>query len=165
MAALRASQHRLLSMAMIHERLCGAPGIDLIDFEEYTRALIKQLFDSCGMHSGRVTSRLDCSRVLLKVEQAIPCSLILNELVTNALKYAYPNGAQGQVKIGLHQASDGIVTLLVSDDGVGLPEGCERKDSSSMGLTIVDLLVKQIGGKLNVATRPGTEFRLEFGVR
>jgi two-component sensor histidine kinase len=114
------------------------------------------------MQRGPVTSCLDCSQVFLKVEQAIPCSLILNELVTNALKYAFPNGAKGQIKIVLHEASASLVTLLVSDNGIGLPEGFNWKDSSSMGLPIVDLLVKQIGAKLTVATRPGTEFRIEF---
>ena len=147
---------------MIHERLCGDPGVDQIDFQDYTRLLVKELFDSYAVHGGRVTSHLDCSQVFLKVEQAIPCSLILNELVTNALKYAYPNGAKGQVKISLREACEGAVTLIVSDEGVGLPEGCDGSDSSSMGLPIVDLLVKQIGGKLNVKTRPGTEFRIEF---
>lgn len=161
-AALRATQHRVLSVAMIHERLCGDPSIDLIDFEEYTRMLIIELFDSYGMRRGPVTSCLDCSQVFLKVEQAIPCSLILNELVTNALKYAFPNAAKGQIKIVLHETSAGLVTLAVSDNGIGLPDGLNWKDSSSMGLPIVDLLVKQIGGILTVATRPCTDFRIEF---
>lgn len=161
-AALRATQHRVLSMAMIHERLCGDPRLDVIDFEDYARVLVNELFDSYTVQGAHVTKHLSCSQVFLKVEQAIPCSLILNELVTNSLKYAYPNGAKGEVRISLHETLAGLVTLVVSDDGAGLPGTLNWKDSSSMGLPIVDLLAKQIGAKLTVTTRPGTEFRLEF---
>jgi len=100
--------------------------------------------------------------VRLQIDQAIPCGLILNELVTNALKYAYPNGKRGEVVIELRESDAGMVTLSVSDQGVGLPAEFDWSNSASMGLPIVDLLTQQLGGTLAVRTSPGASFTIEF---
>ena len=161
-AVLKESQHRVVTMALIHEQLYGSQHMDQIDFAEYTQTLVNELFYSYTGSADHVTGRLDTSRVLLKVEQAIPCGLIVNELVTNALKYAYPDGQSGEVIIGLTETADGVVNLSVSDRGIGLPEGLDWTNSESMGLPIVDLLAKQIGGKLSVRSGPGAAFTIEF---
>jgi two-component sensor histidine kinase len=163
-AALKQSQQRVASMAMIHERLYGSRQMTQIDFGEYTQTLVNDLFDSFAGSADHVVSRLNTERVLLEVEQAVPCGLILNELVTNALKYAYPAGRKGEVVVDLRESAAGLVTLSVSDQGVGLPEGLDWQNSESMGLPIIELLTQQIGGELKVRTGPGTAFTGEFRV-
>jgi len=161
-AALKESEQRVVSMALIHERLYGSRHMDRIDFAEYTHILVGDLFYSYTGSADHVTGRLNITPVLLDVDQAIPCGLILNELVTNALKYAYPPGKSGEVVIELGETPAGLVTLSVSDDGVGLPAGFDWQESQSMGLTTVDLLAKQIGGKLSVHSGRRTAFTVEF---
>ncbi len=161
-AALKESQQRVHSMALIHERLYGSLQADYVDFEEYIQTLVSDLFFSYSGSTRRLTSRLRTSPVFLKIEQAIPCGLILNELVTNALKYAYPNDENGEIVVALHESALGYITVCVSDEGVGLPEGFDWHASHSMGLPIVDLLANQLGGEIRVHSHPGATFSVEF---
>ena len=160
--ALNETYMRILSMSLIHERLCADGQLDLVDFGEYTEALMHELFHSHTGSSDRIVSRLHIQRVILNADQAIPCGLILNELVTNALKYAYPDNGSGEVFVELYESESGFVTLAVSDHGIGLPEGLDWKNSNSLGLPIVDILARQIGGELIVGARPGASFSVEF---
>jgi PAS domain S-box-containing protein len=155
-AALKASQHRIASMAHIHELLYSSQFMDEIDFAEYTHTLVNELIQSYSVFGNAVTARFDTMPVFLKVDQAIPCGLILNELVTNALKYAYPPGMTGEIMVDLRENAAGLVTLSVADSGVGLPDGFDWQNSKSMGLPIVDLLTTQIAGTLQVRTASGS---------
>ena len=161
-AALKESHQRVLSMALIHEQLYGNQEMDQIDFADFTQTLVSELFRSYAGTAKRVSHRMNVDEVRLQIDQAIPCGLILNELVTNALKYAYPNGKRGEVVIDLRETDGGMVTLAVSDQGVGLPAGFDWTHSESMGLPIVDLLTQQLGGTLAVRTSPGASFTIEF---
>jgi PAS domain S-box-containing protein len=160
-AALKDSQHRVYSMSLIHERLYSGQQMDEIDFGEYTRALVDAVFSSFSERAVQMVSRFDTSHVRLNIDQAIPCGLILNELITNAVKYAYPSGQGGEILVEMSE-TEGRVSLTVSDHGVGLPEGFDWNASKSMGLPIADILAKQIGGTLSVRSRSGAVFTLEF---
>lgn len=161
-AALLDSRLRVLSMALIHEQLYSNDQWDAIDFEEYAKLLVSAIFHSFGGSANLVISRFNTSRVLLDVDQAIPCGLILSELVTNVLKYAYPDGKGGEVVIGLGENVKGTITLSVADNGVGLPADVNANEPTSMGLEIVNLLANQLGGILTVQSGPGTRFTIEF---
>jgi two-component sensor histidine kinase len=149
-------------MAHIHELLYSSPSMDRVDFAYYTQTLVNDLLRSSNGAGRALEARLNTPQVFLSVDQAIPCGLILNELVTNALKYAYPPGTSGEIAVGLSEDAAGSVTLTVADRGVGLPQGFDVQDSKSLGLLIVDLLAKQLGGTLAVQTHPGAAFTLEF---
>jgi PAS domain S-box-containing protein len=159
--ALRESHQRVMSMALVHERLYAGQNMSEIDFGEYIQTLVKDLSNAYGGSAGSVICRSDTAHVLLNVTQAIPCGLILNELVTNALKYAYPPGQTGEVMVTLSETL-GLVTLSVSDQGVGLPKGMDWRNTESMGLPIVALLSNQIEGTLSVHSSPGTAFTVVF---
>ena len=105
---------------------------------------------------------MNTAKVFLEIDNAIPLGLILNELTTNALKYAYPNEMTGEVVVALHETESRHITLQVSDNGVGLPDGFDWTNSSSMGLPIVDMLTHQLGGRLSVRTRPGASCTVDF---
>ena len=113
-------------------------------------------------NSERVHCRLNTVPVFLKIDHAIPLGLILNELITNALKYAYPPDASGEVMVDLDQTKDRRVRLSISDQGVGLPDDFDWTNSESMGLPIVDMLTHQLGGTLTIRNRPGAAFTVDF---
>ena len=161
-AALRESQQRVLSMAMIHERLYAGKQMAEVEFDDYARALVHELVYSYAGRKGNVTGRLLPPSIRLNIGQAIPCGLILNELVTNALKYAYPDGRDGEVLVELHETPAGRIRLAVSDRGQGLPPDFDWNNTKSLGLRIVDVLAKQLGGTLTIESGQRTTFILDF---
>ena len=162
--ALEDSQRRVRSMALVHEQLYGSEQPDELDFGEYATSLSTDLFSAYSVNSSVVRLRLDVDSVPLHVDQAIPCGLILNELATNSLKYAFPEGREGEILVALH-CQGGRVTLRVADDGVGLPAGFEWRQSKSLGLRIVDILTLQLHGTLEYKPGAGAEFTLSFPKR
>lgn len=161
-SSLRESQQRVLSMALIHERLYTGKQMAAIEFDSYARTLVQELVYSYAGRSGNVTGRILPPPIFLSIGQAIPCGLILNELVTNALKYAYPAGQQGEVIVELHESPEGRIRLSVSDCGKGLPPGFNPQTAKSLGLRIVYVLAKQLGGTLTYETGERTTFVLDF---
>jgi PAS domain S-box-containing protein len=174
----RESQDRIRSIALIHEKLYRSHNLAEIIFDEYLRALIENLFLSHGVTAGRITVQYEMESMLFTIEKAIPLGLIVNELVTNALKHAFPAGQQGEIRIGLHgyegAKSHALKTdsgtlhyfptceLIVADTGVGLPAGQIPEQQKSLGMNLVSMLAKQLQAELKVHTGPGTEFRLIF---
>jgi two-component sensor histidine kinase len=148
-------------MAMIHERLHSTDDTDRLDFREYVEALARELFCVYGVNADRVRLCLDLGAVELGLNQAIPCSLILNELLTNSVKYAFPDARQGEIVVALG-CDENRVTLRVADNGVGLPGGFDWKQSRSLGLRIVDILARQLDGALQWEPGPGAAFALTF---
>lgn len=164
-AALQDSERRVLSMALIHERLYGGNSVmSSVDFDEYCQMLGNDLLASYNEDPARITIRYQLVPIRLPVEQAIPCGLIVNELLTNAFKYAYPADRKGEVSITLRQPSRDTVTLTVSDQGVGLPDSVNWQQSKSLGLQIVNLLTTQIDGTISLKPSPGTSFELTFPI-
>jgi PAS domain S-box-containing protein len=154
------SQLRVQSMALIHDRLCGHDDLERVDFREYVESLTRELFSAHGVDSERVRLRLTLAEVSLDLNQAIPCGLILNELVNNALKYAFPDAATGTIVVALSCNRDNRVTLRVADDGVGMSTAPNRKQS--LGLGIVDVLTRQLGGTIHREPGAGVDFSLAF---
>jgi len=159
---LRDSQSRVKSMALVHEKLYGSPDLNRIDFAEYVRSLTSQLLRTYSNAPGAVTLQLNVEEVWLDVDTAIPCGLILTELVSNALKYAFPNGQHGEIGVNVRHGADGQILLHVSDTGVGFPDTIEFRNSPSLGLKLVNTLVDQIGGVVEMDRNGGTEFKISF---
>src|ERR1700730_6962575 len=143
--ALEESQKRVQSMALIHERLNRDENAEQLDFRESAETLSRELFYSYGANSDKAL-RFDLAPVWLGLRQAIPCGLILNELVTNALKYAFAKEGAGEILVTLTCDQNELVKLRVADDGVGLPAGFDWRESPSLGLRIVDILSRQFAG-------------------
>jgi len=160
--ALQESQKRVQCMALIHERLNRDDDPDYVDFREFVDVLVRDLFYSYGADAAQLRLRLDLNPVSLAVAQAIPCGLILNELVTNALKYAFPQSRAGELAVTLGSDAKGRVKLTVADDGIGLPAGFDPAKSQSLGLRIIDILTRQLDGSLRQEPGPGAAFSLTF---
>jgi PAS domain S-box-containing protein len=155
--AIEESMHRVRSMAMIHERLYQADDLAHIDFSEYASGLTSFLHRSYGQLGERVGLSLQTAPIFLDVDIAIPCGLIINELISNALKYAFPGNRRGTINLRIWE-SNGTMHLSVNDDGIGLPEDFQFEDSQTLGLRLVKILTTQMHASLDVSGSPGASF-------
>ena len=157
---LRESQDRIRSMALVHDMLYRSQDLARVDFAEYVRTLITQLFRSYNA-SGRIRPVLELDPIVFGVDLAVPCGLIINELVANALKHAFPGDRQGEVRVRMSATVDQY-TLSVRDNGVGFSRPVDLLRTETLGLQLVRMLSAQIGGRLVVDTQGGTEFIIRF---
>ncbi len=158
------SQNRVHSIALVHEMLYQAGDLARVDFGEYLRTLTRHLADGWRGTAGNVDLRVDASEVQLAVDTAIPCGLIVTELVTNSLKHAFPKGASGTIQVTAARRSDGWLTLTVQDDGVGLPADFDLRRSSNLGLELVATLVRQLRAEFAVRRGRGAVFEIGFRI-
>jgi len=160
--ALRESQNRVRTMALIHERLYRSTDLSEIDMREYIGRLAGELHRTYSPASGKVELVLDLEDVKLGIDKAIPCGFIVNELVSNSLKHAFAGRAGGELLLSLSRDSGGAVRLGVRDDGPGLPEGLDFRRTESLGLQLVCALVDQLQGTIERAPGAGTSFVVSF---
>jgi len=160
-AQFRDSQSRVRSMALIHERLYRSGDLARIDFATYLHDLVDVLLRTYSHNAEGVTLQMKIESVLLDIDQATPCGLIVNELVSNALKHAFPSGGGGKigVEIGRDEAT-AAYQLVVWDDGVGIPPEVDIEHTTSLGLQLVSSLARQLGGVITVHTAPGPGTRV-----
>ncbi|MBI1356914.1 MAG: PAS domain S-box protein [Acidobacteria bacterium] len=158
------SQHRIQSMALIHEQLYESTDFSDVDFPEYIRQLAQRLFRSYQVRPGRVELETSIGDVRLGVDVAVPCGLIVNELLSNSLKHGFPNDEQGLIRINVESMPDKSVLLTVSDNGVGLPPEIGFWSTKTLGLRLVRSLVRQLDGEIELEGPPGAEFRIRFSV-
>jgi PAS domain S-box-containing protein len=158
----RESQRRIRSMALIHERLYQSSDLSRIEFSQYLRNLAIHLFHSYQADSRRIQLTIDAELVFLNINTAIPCGLIVNELVSNSLKHAFPDGRKGNLEIALHRVAGDGYMLQVKDDGVGIPEDLDIRKTETLGMQIISTLVEQIDGRLETERGQGTTFRFRF---
>jgi two-component sensor histidine kinase/sensor domain CHASE-containing protein len=156
------SQNRVRSIALIHEMLYQSKNLSKIDFSEYIQPITTNLMRTYGVDPIRIKLNINVKDVFMDLDRAIPCGLIINELFSNVLKHAFPEGRQGEVLIDLFQQSSQEFTLLIKDNGVGLPIGMDFKNTDSLGLQLVNALVDQLGGTIVFEGRMGTTFRITF---
>ena len=156
------SQNRIRSMALIHEKLYGSKDLTQIDFGEYIGSLADYLYRSYGVNTQVISLKVDANDILLGIDMAIPCGLILNELVSNSLKHAFPDGLEGQIFIDFHRIDHHGLILMVSDNGVGFPQTLDFSNTQSLGLQLVTTLVEQLEGRIELDRDKGTRFKITF---
>lgn len=161
-AILLESQHRIKSIALVHEKLYRSDDLAHIDFSDYVRSLVANLIDSYQTSSSRVTVLTQISNIVLNIDQAIPCGLIINELVSNAFKYAFPENQTGQIQISLEVSAPGWLTLTVADNGTGIPADIDLQKTKSLGLKMVRGLATQLAGTAEIHRQPGTLVQVSF---
>ena len=157
-------KNRVNSIALIHEKLYESEDLANINYGEYVRSLTTHLFNSSLRSLPGIALKTNADDVFLKVDKAIPCALIINELVTNAIKYAFPQDQQGEIIVELKSADKGKVTLTIADNGVGLPADFNMNNSETLGMQIINALVKKLHGSLKIDTGKGTTFTMEFQI-
>jgi PAS domain S-box-containing protein len=156
------SRDRIHSMALLHESLYQSDNLAWIDFPEYIKQLAAHLFRSYGVTAERIRLRAELDRLFLNMDTAVPCGLIINELISNSLKYAFPEGREGEIHVELRETADRTADLTVADDGVGLAPGFDWVNARSLGLRLVRTLAQQLDASLEMGEGPGTRFHLRF---
>ncbi len=162
-SVLQDVSHRVRSMALVHEKLYQSPDMARVEFAEYAQSLLNYLWRAYGTVASGVRLGTDLEPVLLSVNAAVPCGLILNELVSNALKHAFRGRASGQVTVSLRGGPEGCVCLRVRDNGTGLPTGLNWRQADSLGLRLVQILAGQLRATVEVSSGEGTEFTVTIG--
>ncbi|MEH2191060.1 MAG: PAS domain S-box protein [Nostoc sp.] len=157
------SQQRIASMALVHEKLYESQDLAKINFGEYIRDLVASLFTAYEVNEDAIALGINIDdQLFLGLDTAIPCSLIIHELVSNSLKYAFPADRHGTIYIEINQNKDHEVTLLVSDNGIGLPANFNFKKIASLGWQLVDALTNQLSGNISIQGDMGVECRVTF---
>ncbi|MCT7949572.1 PAS domain S-box protein [Ancylothrix sp. C2] len=159
---LRESQNRVKSMALIHEKLYQSTNLASIDFAEYLGNLTSNLLYSYTVDVNAVKLEIKAENASLNIDTAIPCGLLMNELVSNALKHAFPQGRQGKIWVEFSALPEQKFLLTVKDNGVGFPESLDWENSGTLGLRLVNSLVNQIDGTVEIDRTEGTKFQIQF---
>ena len=160
----RESQTRVRSMALIHEKLYQSKDLNKIEFSEYVKSLTRDLFTSYSIDQDRVKLIYDIDGIYFEIDTAILCGLIINELVSNSLKHAFPNGKSGQIFINLKENEKNSYELILKDDGIGFPDNVDFRNTDSLGLQLVTTLTDQLGGNIELNKNGFTEFRIAFSI-
>jgi PAS domain S-box-containing protein len=158
---LRESQNRIKSMSFIHESLYQTTDFSEINFSEYVVSLSKNLVHSYGIYDDLIDLNMSVGKISLNLDLSIPCGLIINELVSNAIKYAFSDKEKGEINIELFEKNDNV-HLIVQDNGLGLPKEINYKETDSLGLQLVTTLVEQINGKIELDNNKGAKFTITF---
>jgi PAS domain S-box-containing protein len=156
------SQDRIKSIAFVHEKLYLSEDLANIDYTEYIKKLTDHLLRSYGTKPGRIKVEIISKEIFLDVNTAVPCSLIINELISNALKHAFSRGGEGMIRIEMKKDAENRYHLTVHDNGSGFPEEVDYRRVSSLGLQLVNTLVEQLRGKISLEKKAGTTFSIVF---
>jgi two-component sensor histidine kinase len=175
--AFKESQDRVISMALIHEELYKGGGFETLNFSPYIEELAENLLQTYTVGNTSISLKLDLvENALIDMDTAVPLGIIVNELVSNSFKHAFPDKKEGEIRIGLHREEEGeynksingdcsnTFTLTVSDNGVGIPEDLDIEELDSLGMQLVTSLVDQLDGELKLKRNNGTEFVIRFTV-
>ncbi len=158
---LQDAQDRVKSIALVHERLYLSKSLDYIDYGDYLRNITKHLYSAHSVDPNVIAIRISAGNIPLHIDQAIPCSLIINELITNTFKHAFPDGRKGEIRIDLTR-KDGTIHLLYSDNGIGLPENISLENATTLGMRLLSGLTRQMKGTIETGRQDGTWFRISF---
>jgi len=157
---LQDSQNRVKSMALIHEKLYMSQKLARINLAEYTKSLVDYLYHCYDIHLDRISLKLDAEKIVVGADTAIPCGLIINELVSNSLKHAFPEGRSGEIYIKISSEGEQCFKMVVGDDGIGFEADPEK--ANTLGLLLVSTLTKQIDGSIKLDRSQGTRFEIAF---
>jgi two-component sensor histidine kinase len=156
------SQQRIQAVALLHESLSQAKNVARIPIAEYINRLSTQVFQAYAPPGDRITMRIQANPIWIAVRNAVPCGLLVNELLSNSLKYAFPGDQGGEITITIQVTSEGQMVLVVSDTGVGFPVGTDFRHTNSLGMQLVCLLTEQLGGTIELDRTSGTQWTLRF---
>jgi len=160
--ALKEIKGQITSMIQIHDRLYRAADLSEIGFKNYISDLVKNLLDMHKVDKNLVAVKIDVGDISLGVDQTIPCSLIINELVSNALKYAFPGGRKGEISIELKAVDEDNYELMVGDNGAGFGNAANINQANSLGIALVNTLAKEIKGDVNMVDQGGIKAKIKF---
>lgn len=153
-------QNRLRSIALVHEKLYESESLERIDFGSYIQKLITSLFHIFEVKESSIQLDMNVGSISLDINNAIPLGLVINELISNALKHAFPEDRKGKIRLDFHKNDKNSYSLIIKDDGVGLPKNIKFQNPQTLGIQLVNDLIDQIEGSIKVSRRGGTTFKI-----
>lgn len=156
------SQNRIHSMAMVHEHLYQSNNLSRIEFSEYIKRLVYYLVGSYNIKMDNIELKLSTEKIYIDINHAIPCGMLINELVSNSLKYAFPEDNIGEICVDFKKDNMGTYTITIADNGIGFAEDFDCEKSGSLGLQLVNAFVKQLNGKITLMKSKGTTYVISF---
>jgi len=162
--AFKNSINRIYAMAIVHEDLYKHESFTDIYMHSYVHKVVKGIKHMYGDGVQNVEFNIECSEIVLNIQEAIPAGIIINELITNTLKHAFPNAKKGNIDIYLYNGNNNTIVLTVRDNGIGLPEGFTAGNSSTLGMQLIHILTKQLNGTLTINSEEYTDFTLRFPI-
>ncbi|MFN6583285.1 MAG: histidine kinase dimerization/phosphoacceptor domain -containing protein [Aulosira sp. ZfuVER01] len=165
LAIFQQSQMRIASMALVHEKMYQSKDLSRINFGEYVQDLVASLLTSYEVSAETIALNINIDeQILLGLDTAIPCGLIIHELVSNSLKYAFPLGGSGEIIIAIRKILENRILLTVRDNGIGLPVNFNFTNTASLGWQLVDALASQLTGDINIRSDSGVDFQISFPI-
>ncbi|HEV7736396.1 MAG TPA: sensor histidine kinase, partial [Chlamydiales bacterium] len=161
LTAIHDSQHRVHAMSLIHQKLYSTENASSIDMSLYIRELTSYLGDSFNTGQ-RIRFEFAIEPMKMDVSQAVPLGLILNEAITNSIKYAFPDGRSGVITISLSHSDPNHCLLIISDNGIGIPTGLDNKKNGSLGMSLIAGLSEDLEGNFSIEARNGTTIKIVF---
>jgi two-component sensor histidine kinase len=158
------TQARIRAMSLLHETLYMSDNLARVSFRHYVHTVCAQAVRTYASDARHIRIREDIAEAMLPIDQAIPAGLILNELLSNALKHAFGDRTRGEIAVALRATDEHHLELSVRDDGIGLPANHTGEPSGTLGLLLVENLTRQLGGELRVSREGGTAFRILFPI-
>ncbi len=155
------SRSRVETMSLIHEKLYKSADISQIDIGNYLNDLVKHLLKAYNISTARIEFSINAENILMSIDTAIPCGLIVNELINNILKHAFPDGYNGKIELNLRRSDENVI-LEVNDNGIGIPDSFNMDKNDTLGMQLIDTLVRQLDGVIEVNRINGTRFSIEF---
>jgi len=162
--AFHESQERIQAIALVHENLYQSKGVNYIDFASYINNLIRRIIKIEDFPKSSIAVDIQIDKIHIPYDLAIPCGLIAYEIITNALKHAFPDEKRGSIQVFCKRFHDHQLLLRICDDGIGIPQDVEIKDSRSLGFQLIDALVGQLQGHLVVKRQAGTRIEIVFPI-
>lgn len=159
--SFRESQQRIVAMASVHTQLYESQNLAAISFADYVQDMTRQLLQACKTDTAAIGLVINIEEIMLPIHSAIPCGLLINELITNALKYAFPEARKGEITIEAQQTENGV-RLIFADNGIGLPNDVDFHTTETLGLRLVQMLVKQLDGSIELSSEKGTRYVIQF---
>lgn len=164
------SQRRIQTIALVHEHLYGSEDIEHFDFSEYIESLLDNLLTAFNIHPGSIKTNLDLENIKLDIDKALPCSLIINELISNSFKHAFPDmlssdkssKKDNKIDIKIHQSKNSHILINIGDNGIGFPKNIDFSNTITLGLQLVCSLVDQLKGTIKLSNKAGTKFTISF---
>ena len=156
-------QNRIMSMSLVHERLYRSQDLSHVKLRDYVGDLADALLRAYKVRHGSIAVKLDIGEFALSIDTLLPCGLVINELMANSFKYAFPDGRNGEIAISGHKSPSGEIRIVYADNGVGFPEGFDTSRTETLGLKLIKgLMTSQLRGKVKIATHPGVSFTFTF---
>ena len=161
---LKESQNRVYAMSAVHETLHGSDNLSQIDLKTYLSKVTTSIFQTYSINPDKVKLNISVEEIPISIDQANPIGLVINELISNSLKYAFPDERKGEITVSMKKLNKEL-ELTIMDDGIGMPDGLDWKNSTSLGLKLVRTLVEnQLGGSLDMESENGTKFTIKFAI-